>query len=495
MRQLEIDSQTNLSHILSELKTTDENGLELNVVPNETTVLDNPIHRLIIEKAAKDFNKEVVFPASPIEDAPEVESDDLGFVEGEDIVAKTPIEEVHKMIQPAAVISKEVLAKKKKFTLPKFLKNKLVLLGIGVFALIIAFGLGIYFLPSAKIELVLSSETKDSQITLTGDTTQKEVDIKNKIVPMKAIEVSKEGDDEQTTTGKKTVGTVAKGRVTITNRSVEKTFIAGTILTPVATSSATFKLDNDVTIPASQWPLGSDGTIGVNVTATAAGTAGNLAANTSFKVGSASTIEISAKNDLALSGGSSKQVTVASADDREVLKKQIVDKLTADAKKDTEKKTKDSIVPDEGSIVEVVKEEYEPKDINAEAEKLKATISIKVKTFVFDRNDLTKVFVESLEKSAKGFSVDKEASKITLQQTEKTSETVAKFIGKIKAVLHPEINKKEITRQTTGKSLNDVDSYLDSSGNISSYKVITFPGFFKFMPFNQSKIEVRLKND
>ncbi len=201
MRQLEIDSQTNLSHILSELKTTEENGLELNTVPNETTILDNPIHKLIIEKAAKAFSKEVVFPASPIEDAPEVESDDLGFVEGEDIVAKTPIEEVHKMIQPAAVISKEVLAKKKKLVLPKFLKNKLVLLGIGVIGLIIALGTLGYFLPSAKIELVLSSETKDSQITLTGDTTHKEVALLNTIIPMKAIGVSNVGDDEAATTG------------------------------------------------------------------------------------------------------------------------------------------------------------------------------------------------------------------------------------------------------------------------------------------------------
>ena len=34
MRQLEIDSQTNLSHILTELKTSEEDGLELTAVPN-----------------------------------------------------------------------------------------------------------------------------------------------------------------------------------------------------------------------------------------------------------------------------------------------------------------------------------------------------------------------------------------------------------------------------------------------------------------------------
>lgn len=496
MRQIEIDSQTNLYHLLSELKNSEETGFEFNTVPGEKTVLDNPLHRLILEKAAKEFNKEVVFPVESIEKAPEVD-DDLGFIEGEDIVAKAPIEEVHKMIQPAAVISKETSKKQIKNPLPKFLKNKIALAVIGLAILILVSLSAVYFLPSAKVELVLSSETKDSQITLTGDTKATTVNVKEEIVPMKLVEVTKEGEDELTTTGKKTVGTYAKGRITITNRSTERTFVAGTIISPVTNSAVTFKLDGDVVIPASQWPLGQDGSAGVNVTAVSPGTDSNLEANTSFKIGSASTIEISAKNDLAFSGGSSKQVTVASSEDREALKKQIVEKLTSAAKKDLTKKTKDSVVADDSSLVEILKEEYTPKDVNAEAESLKASISIKVKAYVFVQEDLLNIFEDSLEKSAKGFSLDKDSSEISLQQTEKSSETSAKFIGKIKAVLHPEIDKAEIIRRTTGKSLDEVGKYLDSTGNISSYKVVTFPGFFKIlnhMPFNQSKIEVSLKS-
>ena len=94
MRPLEIDQSTTLSHILNELKTTTEDGLEITSVPGEKTILDNPVNRSVIEKAAKEFKKEVALPASS-EGGPTLtegestalEPDDLGFVEGEDVVA------------------------------------------------------------------------------------------------------------------------------------------------------------------------------------------------------------------------------------------------------------------------------------------------------------------------------------------------------------------------------------------------------------------------
>jgi hypothetical protein len=106
---LEIDSSTTLAHILNELKTTEENGLEITGVPGEKTILDNPLNRDIIEKVAKEFKREIILPAAPEGGAtltsPEsqvvAESDDLGFVDGEDVVAKLPMEEVPKVVHPA----------------------------------------------------------------------------------------------------------------------------------------------------------------------------------------------------------------------------------------------------------------------------------------------------------------------------------------------------------------------------------------------------------
>lgn len=499
MKPLEIDSQTNLSHILNELKTTEEDGLELTAVPNEATVLDNPINKAIIEKAAIGFNKEVIFPAGAIESAPEVDSDNLGFVEGEDILAKTPLEEVHNIIQPTAVNTKEVIPKNKKIALPSFLKKKWVVLTTVIVSLLVITSLLLYFLPSAKIELVLSSETKDSQVTLSGDTSIKEVEIENKKIPLKSVEVSKEDNDEITTTGKKTIGTYAKGRVTIYNLDTdnEKSFPAGsTILTPVATSSATFKLDNDVVLPKAPF-LGTPSSVGVNVTAIKAGSEGNLAAGITFKVNSISNI-VYAKNDLAFSGGSSKEVTVVSSADRETLKKNLVDKLTEDAKSELEKKNKDVLVPEDGFAITVNKETYDPKDLNAEAEKLKATIDITATTFTANRDDLIAIASDTLEKSAKGFKVDKQASKVSLQQTDKLTDKTGTFLGKIKAVLHPNIDREEINKNTTGKSLSEVKAYLDSIKNIQSYKVMTSPGFFQIfsrMPFLSNRIEISIKEN
>src|SRR3970040_1241086 len=151
MRNLEIDSETQLSHILNELKTTEEDGLELTVVPGQKNLFDNSINKKIIEKVAKEYKKEVVFPAVPVEEAPETEGDDMGFVEGEDVVAKAPIEDVHKMIQPAAVgvVTKKPAGSPLGF-LNKFTKSKTVWVVAVVLVLAILIGVGVFLVPAAE---------------------------------------------------------------------------------------------------------------------------------------------------------------------------------------------------------------------------------------------------------------------------------------------------------------------------------------------------------
>lgn len=50
MRNLEIDSQTTLIHILSELKSTEEDGLELSVLPGEKVFLTFQLTKKLLKR-------------------------------------------------------------------------------------------------------------------------------------------------------------------------------------------------------------------------------------------------------------------------------------------------------------------------------------------------------------------------------------------------------------------------------------------------------------
>ena len=512
MRPLEIDQSTTLSHILNELKTTTEDGLEITSVPGEKTILDNPVNRSVIEKAAKEFKKEVALPASS-EGGPTLtegestalEPDDLGFVEGEDVVARLPMEEVPKVVQPVTLGQDEVESKtlspvleKKRLNLklPAFFKNKLLVGAAGVVLVLGLFGLGIVVLPSSQITLTLSAEEKETEMAVTADPKLKEVDEEGRSLPLAFQEVTKETTEELTTTTKKTVGTPATGRVTITNEDIApKQFLKGTIITPVSGSSATFKLDADVALDAA--PFGGEVTAGVQVTATKVGEEGNLPANTVFKVGAESSPLVSAKNDLAFSGGSTKQVTVATSADRETLMNKIVETLTEEAEKEVLEKASDSLIPGDGLAVQVTKETYTPKEVDAEADKLKATIAVKFTASLVRKEDLLKLLVKKVESEEEGFKVDEENSPVSAIIVTKDVDGVVKLNAKIKARLLPTVGEEEIVDKVAGKSLGEVESYLESLENVSGYEVNTTPAPFrllKMMPFMKSRIKVSFEN-
>jgi hypothetical protein len=495
MRNLEIDSTTTLAHVLNELKNTEEDGLEITVVPGEKSILDNSLDKSIIEKVAKKFSKEVVFPETPIGDAPIADEDNLGFVEGEDIISKTPMQEVQGMIKPAAAVG-EGVSKGRKFSIPfKFPKNKWALVAVGLLVLMVLLLSSVYFLPSAQVNLIVEGENKDSQATIIASATAKEIDEKTNIVPLEFAELAKEDSDEANTTGTKTIGNPAKGRVNIYNRlGAEKNYPAGTIITPVATSSATFRLDSAVLVPAAVPP--AETSVGVNVTATKVGPEGNLGASTSFKIGSADVSEVYAKNDIAFSGGSTKEAQVASTEDRDKLKNSIIETLSEEAEKEILKKHEGTLIP-EGALEEnLTKETFDPKAVDAEATKLKVTVAVTFKANLIKESDVKKLLVSMLEKAEKGAKVDPDSLEVKLEQLEKNADGSLKILVKYKTTLVPELDKNEISRQLEGKTLMQAGSYLDTLDKVAAYEVTISPSVFRFvgfMPFSKDRIKVNFR--
>jgi len=496
MRNIELDSTTTLAHILNELKTTEEDGLELTALAGETTILENDLDKAIIEKVAKKFGKEIVFPNVAIEETPIAEDDNFGFVEGEDIVNKAPMQKASEMIKTGESV--EISPGKKRFNVSlKLPKNKFIWLGFVLVFLILSLLASVFLLPTAEVDLFVQGEHKDSQATIVAKATSSEVSFNEKIVPLKFVEVTKEDFDDISTTGRKTIGTYATGRVTITKWDTEpRSFVKGTIITPVATSSAglSFKTTEDVFLEGA--PYGESVEKGVSVIATKLGPEGNLAANSKFKVGSENTPLVFAKNPTAFSGGSIKEAQVASAEDRDKLKNKVLENLTEQAQKEILKKNEGSLLPKNALEVSITKETYDPKEVDAEADKLKLTLVASFKSPLVKEKDVKNLLVELLEKSEKSAKVNADSLKIELEQIEKNTDGSIKLLVKYKTQLLPEFNKTEIARQMEGKSLSAAENYLDNLDKISGYEVTIKPSifrFFGFMPFSKDRIKVNLK--
>ena len=355
-----------------------------------------------------------------------------------------------------------------------------------------------WFLPSADVKITVEKDTKTNQITLTASAEATEVDVENRIVPLKVEEVTKSDVDEGEATGRLVVGTPAKGRVTIGNFSphTSKKFEAGTTVKSISglKQGLEFTLDTAVTVPKATFSGLTlvAGQVGVNTTAKKIGDEGNLPAGTEFQVGSEDVGTVKAVNDLAFTGGDSKEIAAVSEEDRKKLKEELLDKLSKEAKEELQQKLEGSTIPEGGLQVEVTKEKYD-KAVGEEAKTFSLTLEVKATAKLFQEEDLKKVLVESIKPSVpEGFVVDEAGSTVGSEISQTEGEDV-EILGKIKAVLIPDIKKDDLKKQLSGKNFGSAASHLQSLKNISGFEIEVKPGIFrifKFMPFNASKINI-----
>lgn len=319
-----------------------------------------------------------------------------------------------------------------RFPLPK---NGLVA-GLSALAVIFVVGFIAWFVvPKATVTIFVSPKKVDSTQTITLGT-----DINSRT---ETISVS--GNKTVSVTGTKTVGDAAKGSITIYNSGDVATASAGTKVTD-ANSNLIFTLDSDISVSAGSGPS-SPSTTTASVTAVDIGAQYNLAAGTRFTVGGFSSDSLDAKNDSAFSGGSSREITAVSADD----KKKAEDKLALELTDQGKGNIKDKISEDDFLIEESVTATSSAKDfdhkVGDETSNLTLNMSLDVKGQVVPRKDLSKL--------AMGFLKDKVPTGFVLRADQIlydfTLTSGKKYKVKFTANLLPEINTDDIAKKVLGK--------------------------------------------
>ena len=371
--------------------------------------------------------------------------------------------------------------------------NKRIWIGGGIIAGIALLIIGYIFLPTAKVTLLTKAKKTSLNFNFILDSGSSQSDIATQTLAAQKLETTKDVTFQVTATGKKEIGNKATGTISVRNCDdvSPKNLPAGT---GVSSGGKNFVTAQTVTIPAGSAGGGvvnCSSAVDVQITASAPGESYNLS-TTSFSLNGFSSLY---KATGSTSGGTSKTVTVLSADDIANARKQAEQEATS-GKDDLKKKAGN----DQQLFTQTIQSEFE--DFNTsvkqdnEADKVTVTAKVKYTGFAAKKDDVNKLFDSQVQDEIKG---NKE---IYQNGSEDGTYSIVKQLSADKVQLNVKssayygnpIDKKEIAKSVAGKPIKEVSSIVQQKGeDITGAQVETWPGMIPNMPLMSGRIKVEIK--
>ncbi len=329
---------------------------------------------------------------------------------------------------------------------------------------------------TASVRLVVVTKTVEKESEITVSKSISLIDEKKMMVPAKIIEVTEKDSAVSPTTGTKLTGEKAKGEVIIYNKTTEnKNFAQGTLLT--TNDGLKFIFDKQASVAAqsvSETSGGATITYGKLKTSISASTFGskyNLSAGTSLKISDFAITIYEAKNELTLSGGSSREIAVVSKEDQVNLLKTLSEKLLVRAKTDITTKNGDAEKLVEANIESIINKQQYNAEVDSEAKDFKLDLEMKFKGTVYNDQDIKSLMEKSILNDVPDgylYKPENAENRIEIKEIKKDGTVIlkVKFIAK----LVPKIDVTDIQNGLKGKSEETGRKYLELNKNISKFE-------------------------
>ena len=480
--------------------------------PHDSTPLDpNPLNPPQTPEPALDPNPPADTPtltsAASLGFGPRVarapqKSSEPTPTEPEDVAESESAEE----LEPSPVSSHTIKLPKLKIPtislpplkLPRFsfaAPRTMFVIGIPII-LLIGIALLLYLVPKATITLFVQAKPLTETVNLTLDPTASTTDLTTHTLPVSYQTKTTNSTDSISVTGNKKIGDPARGTVTIFNRtSSTKTFAKGTTLTA---NNLKFTLDTEVTVASKS--AGVDyvdvpGKASVKLTANDFGDAGNLKPGAEFTIASFSKDTYVAKNEAALSGGNSRDITVFSETDKKALLKSLTEslltRLNEEQKLDQTASTQSLILP---GTAKIVSENYSAK-IGEETTQATLDLTLEVGVLTYSANDVASLVKDNINSAIpSGFSPAQIPPEIILDNL--TSTASAKTFAadaQVTVYVMPSVDSSNLARLISGKTLSKASSILSSLPNVVNTNIVNTPPRLTFLPLNSAHIAFRLE--
>lgn len=356
------------------------------------------------------------------------------------------------------------------------------------------------FAPSAKV--IITAKTSPAPVSMTvtlgGPAT---TNVEKGIIQTVTKTLVKDVSINFTATGTKDVGNKATGTITITNCDSSTSFSIPANTTFTSASGKDFINPAAVTVPGFTGSASicrtsgtGAGVASVDVQADAAGTSYNIAA-TSYDIDGVGG-DVYA-NGTAMTGGTSKVATVATAEDIQKAKQALVDKSTDEYKLALTKQfvNGEIVIGDSFTIerAEAVVTPGEGKEVTGES-----TVTSKT-TFTLTavaKSELEVFLKDSISKQIKDQPnqriYDDGIDKATLSGYSKTDQSSTVNIGATGQV-GPNIDKDQVKEQVKNKKYGEVQSLLEAIEGVSDVDVKFSYFWVTTVPGDTSKIDVEFK--
>lgn len=441
--------------------------------------------------------------ASPATSSPPPQTSsatDLGFSETDTPEVIEPFNSPELQPQPESpqtpapsVLQKTV----HKFSLPNFRLLPLVIIII-LAALSVGSFTAFWYLPRATVTLHLTPKPLNSQFDLVADTSISNVDTVASRLPAQAISATLDGSKSAPSTGTKIVGDKATGTVSIINSTpTSKSFSAGTVIS--SPSGLKFVLNDSVQVASASGTADniSLGKSTVNVTASQIGSDSNLSAGTYFTVGSYATLDVVAKNDTALSGGSSRQVQAVSDADISSLRSALLSSLKSTAPDQLHGQLSGSqiIIPDSVQV-QTSSETFDHQSGDA-VDQVNLHLVAKASALAISQSDLNNLISDKLGSQIPAGYAFASQTQPTFTVTKSTSSAVS-LTAQVSANLVPQINFASLPGALAGLPSSKAVTYLTSLTGVSSADIafnFPLPPFLRILPHLSSHIVVNTRSD
>mgnify|MGYP000924803961 FL=1 len=531
-----IDVEDDITNIVSKIKDSKARIVAL-VPPKRVGILQSAVNMRLLNRAAENAEKRIVLitsdqalsglaaaaripVAKTLQSRPEIaEIPAIDVDDGDDVIdgSEIPVGELADKATPkarnkaddaidAAIAEDEKPTKpakpakpagKGKPKVPDFnvFRKKLVLIGGGIVLFVLFMVWAIWFAPHATVVITAKTTTStvDKSVTLKQDG---KVDAANNIIKSLRQEQKKDISVDFTPTGKKKVGEKASGTMHLVRTSVSSL----TLTIPAGTSFSSGDYTFVSTEPASLsgTSIGPGGVIQsvatVKVQATQVGSEYNLSSRSY-----SSNVSGFSAAGTAMSGGSSREVTVVSADD--VAKA----KVKLDAQKDASLQSAVKALFPSSSIV--INESYQEARSNptpSVAVDHEASGTVQLKTTVtasmqgIDRSDMKQFLEDTLKKeigNKKNQKIYNDGSNEVkfAQYSERNNAVQVRLTANAK--IGPEIDEHKVKEQVKGRNYGDVQSNLESIEGVQDVDTKFSPFWVRTVPNNDKHISIEFKLD
>jgi len=186
-------------------------------------------------------------------------------------------------------------------------------------------------------------------------------------------------------------------------------------------------------------------------------------------------VSISGTNTAAFTGGTSEEVTIATAADQSKLLTDLQKELVANAKETIQGQSGvDEVVVDKAIKIEVVEKTYSH-TVGEQAENISLTLKIKLTTVTYKGADIQELISQTLSSLVPaGFTLfPGETEIVPLNPVLKGGKLT--FKAKVSAKVIPEIDEEKIKNDLAGRNGRSAQEYLNSLSDVNAYELVLWP--------------------